>query len=350
VEQERAATEQQALEAVQAKLAAEQSALLEAEARKRAEREQAQLMHAREQAERAAREASEAGSAVEKQLLEKAQEQAELQRRVLEATRARVSEAIALAAVEHERAVAEQHALEAVQEQLRVERQRAEADQHALNVVREKICAEEIARAEADRRAAAERESAQLAGRRAALEAEARAAEEARVAAEHKVLEALHTQAETDKVNAEQAQTRHARLQHEQAEAKAIAQQLVERLEQQRKTLGDWHVRAEALLGEAPHGVARRGKRRMLRTLFGGAALCGATAATIFYLGDSQIGDELARRLSLHAASQPAAAVPVTVASPLDGQFSKLQMSYQIRPPLDEVVIQTIAQAPVYKQ
>jgi hypothetical protein len=147
------------------------------------------------------------------------------------------------------------------------------------------------------------------------------------VAAEHKVLEVLRAQAESDTANTEEAQAQRARLERE----LAAAHELTQRLTQQGNATRDWRIRAEALLAEAPSPIAAgNGKKRTIAALFGGAVLCGATAATLWIMHDPRSPAGLAQMFALHVATQPAPASHVTVRSDRIDQASKLQLSYEM--------------------
>lgn len=281
--------------ATELRLAAEKSACEDAKARERIETELARITRAREEAARTARQAIEVRMAAEKQFLEKAAELALSQRIAAEAAEAKAREAIELARLESARAKAEQGALAAIQEKLR---------------------AEEVAHAEAEKRAALEREASELATRRMAAESEARAAEEVRAEAERRALEAARRQREYAASTTEQADALREKCEREQEEAQLLANDLIERMKHKSEAVGEWRVRAEAVLAESPVPASKPGVfRRPLVTVLGGAAfVVGVAVAANFTMQGTQ-----------------ALPVPVSVAEVAP---AGLQMSYQLSLPV----------------
>lgn len=245
------------------------------------------------EAARTARLAIETRAAAEKQFLEKAAEQAQSQRIAADAAESKAREAIELA---------------------RLESARAKAEQEALASIKEKVRAEETAHAEAEKRAALEREAAELATRRMAAETEARAAEEVRAEAEGRALEAARRQREFATSTTEQADALREKCEREQEEAQELAKDLLERMKHKSEEVGQWRVRAEAVLAASPVPAAKsRAIRRPLAAVLGGAAfVAGVAVATTFTMQESQ--------------SVQAAALPITAPA-------KLQISYQLSMP-----------------
>ena len=202
--------------------------------------------------------------------------------------------------------------------------------------------AEQAARAEAERRVAAEREAAQLAIERMNAETKARETEEARVAAERQALDAAREQVEANKSASREAEATRERLEREQAEAQSVARELIALMSQKREELGEWRVRAEAVLAEAPPTISReRPNKRWLAALLGGIVLvAGVTAAMTWRPQDPSASTMLAQNTSDRTTVQATVPQRDIVHVDVAEQASKLQMAYQLtaQSPLDHAV------------
>ncbi len=216
----------------------------------------------------------------------------------------------------------------------------AKAEQQVLEAMQHTLSAEEDACRKAELHASAEREAAMLVAVRLAAEAKARQVEETRIAAEKGAIEAMRMLAGTQTQSADVAgSTAHAMHECEEADARVMTQQLIERISQQGEQLSDWRVRAEAVLAESPTPLfLKKPKSRMQSAMpiLAVLALTIGVVGTMTWNGIAGMGGAVksgAQQMNmppaLNSAAMPLLATHMAAAL----HDVKLQMSYEIKCP-----------------
>ena len=186
--------------------------------------------------------------------------------------------------------------------------------------MQEKLRAEELAREEAECRAAVEREAAELANERLVIEVEMRKAEEDRLAAERRAIDAARVLQQTEVEAIAKADEARARYEREEADAKVAAKQLIERMSRSGKELVDWRVRAESVLADAPATLdARHRPSKILATALVSVILTVGIAGAMTWGGM----EDFIGKMFAAAPEVVHAGVPITDA--------KLHLSYELK-------------------
>ncbi|MFC7514619.1 hypothetical protein ACFQUU_06345 [Herbaspirillum sp. GCM10030257] len=195
--------------------------------------------------------------------------------------------------------------------------------------------AEPIAHGEAEQRAVAEREAAELAAQRLGAQIEAHAAEQLRVDAECRALEAGRRQKEYADASAKQADALKQQCEHVRAEVEAIAKDLIGRMRSDKEKTDAWTVRSKGVIADSPVPAVRHtGIRRPVAALIGGVAFVagiGVTVATGWHMEFADVSS-VSRAIS-SGSVVPASPVTVGEAAPaMPVVPSRLQMTYILSP------------------
>ena len=215
----------------------------------------------------------------------------------------------------------------------------AKAEQQVSEAMQQTLRAEEDACRKAELHASAEREAAMLVAAQLAAEAKARQAEETRVAAEKHAIEAMRRLAGTEAQSADVADSAHARHEREEADARVLTQQLIERISQQGEQLSDWRVRAEAVLAESPTPLfLKKPKSRMQSAMpiLAGLALTVGVVGAMTWNGIAGMDGTVksaAQQMGMSPALSSAAMPLLATHMPATLHGMKLQMSYEIKCP-----------------